>query len=304
MYFTTYGKPSPAGGDAVSDDREIQTLGPNGYGRCPRQYLRSTEVSVEARWLWTCLEDYASPDSPQPFPGQDTLAEFAGKSVRTIQRWEKELVEAQWLVVTLRGLGRTSLYTLVWPGFQHLIPDLTSASGPDTTPVSGPDTTPVSGEAEPVEAEPVEATTPPTPQGSPVAKWPTTAELFEWWWRKGYGLKLGSKSRAKKRYAALLRSGKTPAEITVATENYLAALDLFEAVAKARTGLDGIRPAGLHGTTLLNQLDDFEEPLTEDEVSSRWAAVLWEHERSNGRSRPPSLSVRELARQADQAGAA
>ena len=278
-----------------------------GYGRCPRALLRDSTISPGAKWLWTILEDYASPSSPEPFPGQATLAEWAGKSVKTIQRWEKELVEAGRLVVRHRGRGLTSQYALIWPGCEHLVPDTTPATGPDTTPATGPDTTPATGpdrapvspKAEPVEAEPVEAEPVPPhspPRGASVA---AKKSRFDEWWANHYPEKRGSKGEARKVFAKAMRE-KGWDYVVTCTANYSAALDLFADIAQVDYGIE-IRPQVKGAPAWLRtQMEDFEQPLNRGDVLVRWAAVLREAVGGALRAdQPRRLTALEMAMAAD-----
>ncbi len=279
----------------MSDD-QIQLPGPDfGHGRCPRKIIRDKRISPQARWLWTCLEDYATDERPQPFPGHETLAEYAGCTPRTIHNWQSELVEAGWLYVDRRqdNGGRGNIYTLVWPGFEEQVEAHRKLiSGGDRKPVSGGHRKPVSDEAEPGEAEPEEATTPSSPPRR------TAADLFEEWWKITYGFKLGSKSRAKGKFKSLLREHGID-WINERTRSYHEARNRFSSLALARTGHAEVFPKPVHGVTLLNNLEDWEDTLDDEQIMAKWGPVLWELERANGRQRQAPVSARELARRAD-----
>lgn len=144
----------------TTDEPMLTTSGFPTYGRTPRPLLRAPGVSAQAKALWALIEDFASPDSPAPWPSQATLAEYLGVEVRTIQRWQDELTTKGWLRVLSRP-GHSNRYELMWISVGSLgisthdgsvTPDTSVV--PPTTLVSGVGTTPVSYEEEPVEEEP------------------------------------------------------------------------------------------------------------------------------------------------------
>lgn len=145
-------------GDSHEGDT-IEIKGAPGYGRCPRELLRDPTISPGARLMWTILEDHASAKSPQPFPGQDTLAEYLGCTDRTIRNYRAELEAAGWLEVHKRGFGKSNRHVLRWYPQARSGNSFPDQSG-NVVPVN-PETEfrsirkQVSAEAKPVEAEPV-----------------------------------------------------------------------------------------------------------------------------------------------------
>ena len=81
------------------------------YGTIPRDLLRDPAISAQAKTLYALLDDFASPNQPEPFPGKELLAELLGVTTRTIFAWTKELTEAGWLTVERRD-GTSNLYCL------------------------------------------------------------------------------------------------------------------------------------------------------------------------------------------------
>lgn len=112
-----------------------------------------------ARLLWIVLDDMTSRASMQPYPGQERLGEYLGCSARHVRTLLNELQEAGWLAVTHRGVTKTNLYTLTKPVDNHRnsTSDRNSSSGQERNSTSGHERNHSSYEAEPVEAEPVEA---------------------------------------------------------------------------------------------------------------------------------------------------
>lgn len=59
--------------------------------------MADTKLSVQSRWLFALLSTYAN-QQDLCWPSIRTLAEAAGASVRTVQRWMHELELAGWVV--------------------------------------------------------------------------------------------------------------------------------------------------------------------------------------------------------------
>lgn len=144
----------------MTDESVIVMDGPPAYGRTPRTLLRNPTISAQAKALWSLLEDFASPGSPQPFPGQATLAGFMGVSDRSIRTWLHELRDAGWLGIVSEptNKGRRNVYRLHWKQ-ASVTQDRKPASGGDRKYTSGGDRKLASAEEEPVEEEPVEEET-------------------------------------------------------------------------------------------------------------------------------------------------
>lgn len=139
----------------------LVTDGPPSYGRTPRTLLRNPAITAQAKALWSLLEDYASPGSPQPFPAQATLGEYLGATVRTVRRWMRELQDQGWLDVETESTatGKRNRYTLRWtPRPAQGV--RTPVSPRVRTSTTGRVRTPVSVEEEPREEEPVEVKPP------------------------------------------------------------------------------------------------------------------------------------------------
>lgn len=117
------------------------------WASTPRALLRDPSISMQAKALWAILDDHASVDSPVPFPGQETLSEFAGLSPengdRTIRRWAGELVKAGW--VEVQRTGRSNRYVMCWDNDR--VPDTHVRARSDRTQKSGRDRTQKSGQS-------------------------------------------------------------------------------------------------------------------------------------------------------------
>lgn len=107
---------------------------------------------------------------------------------------------------------------------------------------------------------------------------------FERWWKLNEFA--GSKAKAKAKFSRLItREHESVAVLDAQADNYRAALALFES-------LHGDRPPTLHGTTFLNtQRHDFDAPLTDAEVSTRWPV-----KRKAETKKPPLTRDEVLAR--------
>lgn len=84
-----------------------------GFTVVPNIVLRHPDLSGDARWLYTMLAHYAWQDE-RCFPGQDTLHEALGMSVRRVRAATREL-EAAHLIGVQRRKNSSSVYTLLSP---------------------------------------------------------------------------------------------------------------------------------------------------------------------------------------------
>lgn len=83
-----------------------------GYVLLPKFILLDTSLSAGAKLTFGCLMAY-SWQTDSAYPGQQRLADDMGvTSLRTVQGYLKELVDAGHITSTRRGLGRTNLYKL------------------------------------------------------------------------------------------------------------------------------------------------------------------------------------------------
>jgi hypothetical protein len=80
-----------------------------GFSMMPHVMSRDKKLSDGAIVIYALLLSYAH-QSGSAFPGQETLAEWRGKSVRQIQRYLYELQQAGWIYIERRGLNKTNLY--------------------------------------------------------------------------------------------------------------------------------------------------------------------------------------------------
>ncbi len=83
----------------------------HGFTQVPNVVLRDTRLSPGAKLCYALLLSYAW-QKDSCFPGQETLAEDAGASRRSIVRFMKELEQSGYLEKKRRGLGKTNVYTL------------------------------------------------------------------------------------------------------------------------------------------------------------------------------------------------
>lgn len=125
----------------------------SGFAPTPRIVLRHPKLSRNSKTTYSLLLDYAW-QSGSCFPGQQTLANDLGVSIRTIQRDLEELKDFGLIDWKQRGKNRTNIY--------YILPldslgaskksdtkplakmDTTNLSRPDTTDLSPQDTTDVS----------------------------------------------------------------------------------------------------------------------------------------------------------------
>ena len=151
----------PSSYPAVPADEIVIDDSPN-YGRAPRSLLRDPDVSPQAKAMWTLLEDYASPGSPMPFPGQDTLAEHMGVTSRSVRSWLHELRDHGWLEIESKPTprGTRNSYRLRWKQASDGATRRKQASADRRKNSSGARRKHTSAEEEPVDVEPVEEVTP------------------------------------------------------------------------------------------------------------------------------------------------
>lgn len=84
----------------------------NGFTVISNDVIQNKNISVGAKSLYFLLSSYCFADKKECFPSQKTLAEQLNKSVRTIQRWLKELEENGLIQIKNRGY-LTNLYTIL-----------------------------------------------------------------------------------------------------------------------------------------------------------------------------------------------
>ena len=97
-----YGRVEIVGADAFTR---------GGFTQVPNVILRDKTVSNAAKIAYAILLQYARQDD-SCFPGQTTMAEFWGVSIRTVRRAITDLEEAGFLTVIQQGLGRPNIYQL------------------------------------------------------------------------------------------------------------------------------------------------------------------------------------------------
>ncbi len=132
----------------------------SGFAPTPRIVLRHPKLSRNSKTTYSLLLDYAW-QSGSCFPGQQTLANDLGVSIRTIQRDLEELKNFGLIDWKQRGKNRTNIYYILPLDFltvpkNHqpkplMKVDTTKLSYPDTTNLSGQGTTDMSHIIEEVE---------------------------------------------------------------------------------------------------------------------------------------------------------
>lgn len=95
---------------ASSQGATLEFVGRPPFAMVPKELVLDSSLSRDARLLYTTLASYA----PNPFPGQQALAESMGASDRSIRNWMIELKEAGWVTWKKRGMSQTNLYRLFW----------------------------------------------------------------------------------------------------------------------------------------------------------------------------------------------
>lgn len=82
-----------------------------------RNRIRDTSISFEARGLWVLIESYANRDGTNAFPNIATLAALTKHNLKWVEKYLKELKDAQWLSVGKRktSSGWCNEYTLGHP---------------------------------------------------------------------------------------------------------------------------------------------------------------------------------------------
>ena len=82
-----------------------------GFTMVPNFILRSKEVNVGAKLTYAMLLSYAWQNN-FCFPGQKTLANDMGVSLRSIVSFIKELQKHEFITVKRQGLNKPNIYTL------------------------------------------------------------------------------------------------------------------------------------------------------------------------------------------------
>jgi hypothetical protein len=80
----------------------------------PSQLLADRRISSGARDLW-CLLQALGNEKGYSYYGQRKLARFLKIDVRTLQRYQTELVKYGWLIVEVGTAYRSNNYYIVWP---------------------------------------------------------------------------------------------------------------------------------------------------------------------------------------------
>jgi len=226
---------------------ELSTNRP-AYGAIPRNLLRDPSIDTTAKAIWAVLDDYASPDSPKPWPSITTIAGHLGIAENTVRDRLRQLSDRGHLHIQERrgpkGERLSNRYTMDWfwpvPG------------GGGTSPGEGGGTSPGEGEEEPLQEEPEKlllvnrSTTtrpaatnnPPSPQrgaSSKKRRKPNAAEILapidahafaEWWIH--YPVKK-RRADAMRAWANAMEAGITADRLETALQHYLASIDDWEA---------------------------------------------------------------------------
>lgn len=102
---------------AAQDDRIIVRVRSGPWTPVPNRLMDDARLSVPARFLYSKLRSYGRYDDPTGHPRQSTLAKNFDCSVRSIQRYLAELVQAGWILVEERrnsdGLREPNMYEVL-----------------------------------------------------------------------------------------------------------------------------------------------------------------------------------------------
>ena len=82
-----------------------------GFTQVPNYILRSSELTVGAKMVYSMLLSYAW-HNDSCYPGQEKLAKHIGVSDRSVRTYLKELEGKKLLSIVQKGLGKTNEYTL------------------------------------------------------------------------------------------------------------------------------------------------------------------------------------------------
>ena len=82
-----------------------------GFTQVPNAVLKDRQLSFGAKTVYGLLLSYAW-NNNEVFPGQDSIANDAGTSRKTVNKYIQELVKSGLVSIRQRGLGRTAIYTL------------------------------------------------------------------------------------------------------------------------------------------------------------------------------------------------
>ena len=83
----------------------------HGFTQIPNFILRNPDITVGAKTVYSLLLSYAW-NNDCCFPGQETLADHAGISKRSVVTFMAELERVGLIEVQRRGLGKTNFYTI------------------------------------------------------------------------------------------------------------------------------------------------------------------------------------------------
>lgn len=83
-----------------------------GFTSAPNYILEDTKLSIAARFTYITLLSFAWQQG-SCFPGQTKLASKLGVTDRAVRKYLTELIEAGYLKVARRGLGKTNVYHLL-----------------------------------------------------------------------------------------------------------------------------------------------------------------------------------------------
>ena len=83
----------------------------HGFTQIPNFILRNPDITVGAKTVYSLLLSYAW-NNDCCFPGQETLADHAGLSKRSVVTFMAELERVGLIEVQRRGLGKTNFYTV------------------------------------------------------------------------------------------------------------------------------------------------------------------------------------------------
>lgn len=258
-----------AEGDGPVSDHTITRRRPT-FATIPRDLLRDPEISPAAKTVYALLDDYASPDSPMPFPSQATLAKIlGGVTDRCVRNWLTELREAGWITVHKRPGSNGNEYALedravrvAERQFRRVRNDSSGATGTSVPTKESQDGEPAKDTPLPLAGEggvqpelfapgaggAVTTRERKTRAGGKVAE--ITEGAYRSWleirWPKGNRGSVPAGSRA---FAKAVKGGATMEEIDRQTVNYVAARAAYH---EAWKGVGNYWPSLMNVSTFLN----------------------------------------------------
>ena len=86
----------------------------NQWTALQNQLLAENKIKNGTKIFWQLLQALGDANG-HSYYGQNKLAKFLGKKIRTIQRYQSELIKYGWLKVTPGTEYRSNNYYVIWP---------------------------------------------------------------------------------------------------------------------------------------------------------------------------------------------